>query len=76
MLSIRLIYGDLASIPLRHEGTDHHDPAEDPNEGGLKITACTGHRYANEMVDKPYNRFGITYDVQSRIVSTLILRKQ
>lgn len=47
-----------------------------PAKVARKIPAATWHRYANEMVDKPYNRFGITYDVQSRIMSTLILRKQ
>jgi hypothetical protein len=30
-----------------------------------------GHLYANEMVDKPYTRFGITDDAQSQIVPTL-----
>ena len=28
--------------------------------------------YANEMVDKPYTRFGITDDAQNHIVPTLI----
>jgi len=38
----------------------------------IKIPAPSGRLYANEMVDKPYTRFGITDDAQSHIVSTLI----
>ena len=38
----------------------------------IKIPAPTGRLYANEMVDKPYTRYGITDDAQSRIVPTLI----
>lgn len=34
--------------------------------------AATGRLYANEMVDTPYTRFGITDDAQSHIVPTLI----
>ena len=36
------------------------------------IPAPTGRLYANEMVDKPYTRFGITDDARSHIVPTLI----
>ena len=38
----------------------------------IKIPAPTGRLYANEMVDKPYTRFGITDDARSHIVPTLI----
>jgi len=38
----------------------------------IRIPAPAGRLYANEMVDKPYIRFGITDDVQSQIVPTLI----
>jgi hypothetical protein len=31
-----------------------------PAKVARKIPAATWYRYANEMVDKPYNRFGIT----------------
>jgi hypothetical protein len=35
-----------------------------------------GHLYANEMVDKPYTRFGITDNTQSHIVPTLIRQER
>jgi len=38
----------------------------------MQIPAPTGRLYANEMVDKPYTRYGITDDAQSHIVLTLI----
>ena len=38
----------------------------------VRIPAPTGRLYANEMVNKPYTRFGITDDAQSQIVPTLI----
>ena len=38
----------------------------------IKIPAPTGRLYANEMVDKPYTRFGITDDARSHIVPTLV----
>ena len=68
--------GDLASVPRRHEGTDHHDPAEKPSKGGHTNPAPTGRLYANEMVDKPYTRFGITDDAESHIVPTLIRQER
>ncbi len=41
----------------------------------MKIPAPIGRLYANEMVNKPYTRYGITEDAQSHIVPTL-LRQQ
>lgn len=38
----------------------------------LKIPAPTGRLYANQMVEHPYTRYGITDDAQSQIVPTLI----
>jgi len=37
----------------------------------IKIPAPAGRLYANDMVDKPYTRFGITDDVQNRIVPAI-----
>ena len=42
----------------------------------IQIPAPTGRLYANEMVDKPYTRFGITDDAQSHIVPTLIRQER
>src|SRR5713101_2104766 len=42
----------------------------------IRIPAPTGRLYANEMVDKPYTRFGITDDAQSQIVPTLIRQER
>ena len=42
----------------------------------VKIPAPTGRLYANEMVDKPYTRFGITDDAQSHIVPTVIRQER
>ena len=38
----------------------------------VKIPAPTGRLYANEMVENPYTRYGVTENVQSQIVPTLI----
>ena len=38
----------------------------------VKIPAPTGRLYANEMVENPYTRYGISDDAQSQIVPTLI----
>lgn len=38
----------------------------------VKISAPTGRLYANQMVEHPYTRYGITDDAQSQIVPTLI----
>jgi len=35
-----------------------------------------GRLYANQMVDHPYTRYGITDDVRSQIVPTLIRQKR
>ena len=37
----------------------------------IKIPAPAGRFYASDMVDKPYARFGITDDVQNRIVPAI-----
>jgi hypothetical protein len=42
----------------------------------MQVPAPSGRLYANEMVDKPYTRFGITDDAQSHIVPTLIRQTQ
>jgi hypothetical protein len=41
----------------------------------VKIPAPTGRLYANQMVEKPYTRFGITDEARSQIVPTLVLQK-
>jgi hypothetical protein len=38
----------------------------------LQVPAPGGRLYANEMVDTPYTRFGITDDAQNHIVPTLL----
>jgi hypothetical protein len=47
-----------------------------PAKVDRKIPAPTGRLYANEMVDKPFTRFGISNDAQSHIVSTLIRQER
>lgn len=42
----------------------------------VKIPAPTGRLYANQMVDHPYARYGITDDVQNQIVPTLIRQER
>ena len=42
----------------------------------VKIPAPIGRLYANEMVDHPYTRYGITDEVQSQIVPTLIRQER
>ena len=41
-------------------------------EADVALSAPTGRLYANQMVDKPYTRYGITDDVRTKIVPTLI----
>jgi hypothetical protein len=41
----------------------------------VKIPAPTGRLYANQMVEKPYTRYGITDEAQSQIVPTLEKQK-
>lgn len=41
-------------------------------QADVKIPAPTGRLYANQMVEHPYSRYGITDEVQSQIVPTLI----
>ena len=43
-------------------------------KGDIKIPAPTWRLYANFMVDKPYTRFGVTDDLQSRIVPAIVHR--
>ena len=43
-------------------------------KGDIKIPAPTWRLYANFMVDKPYTRFGVTYDLQNRIVPAIVHR--
>lgn len=42
----------------------------------VKVPAPTGRLYANEMVDNPYTRYGVTDDAQSQIMPTLIRQQQ
>jgi len=42
----------------------------------VKVAAPTGRLYANQMVDHPYTRYGITEDAQSQIVPTLIRQER
>jgi polysaccharide lyase family 4-like protein len=42
----------------------------------VTVPAPTGRLYANEMVDKPYTRYGITNEAQSHIVPTLIRQER
>ena len=42
----------------------------------VKVPAPTGRLYANQMVDHPYTRYGITEDAQSQIVPTLIRQER
>ena len=38
----------------------------------VMVPAPTGRLYVNQMVDNPYASYGVTADVQKRIVPTLI----
>ena len=79
---IRYIPPGTYKMVIRHPylgGTKEKTITSQPKiqaKGDIKIPAPTWRLYANDMVDKPYTRFGVTDDVQGRIVSTLILRKQ
>lgn len=42
----------------------------------VRVPAPSGRLYANEMVDKPYTRYGITDDAPSQIVPTLIRQER
>jgi hypothetical protein len=42
----------------------------------VKIPAPTGRLYANQMVDHPYTRYGITDEAQSQILPTLIRQER
>ncbi|MBU6482181.1 MAG: hypothetical protein KGS09_16750 [Nitrospirae bacterium] len=57
-------------------GLDTQDIVVEWTPEGKKLTmpipAPTGRLYADEMVDKPYTRYGITNDAQSHNVPTLI----
>ena len=47
----------------------------EPNQqtkADVVVPAPTGRLYVNQMVERPYTRYGMTDDVQSRIVPTLI----
>ncbi|HET6673920.1 MAG TPA: carboxypeptidase regulatory-like domain-containing protein [Nitrospiraceae bacterium] len=50
-------------------------PPKDQARVDVKIPAPTGRLYANQMVENPYTRYGITEDAQSQIVPTLIHQK-
>lgn len=41
----------------------------------VKVPAPTGRLYANQMVENPYVRFGITQDIQSQIIPALEKQK-
>ena len=45
-------------------------------KGDINIPAPTWRLYANDMVDKPYTRFGATDDVQNQIVPAIIRQKR
>jgi len=42
----------------------------------VKVPAPTGRLYANRMVDHPSARYGITENMQSQIVPTLIRQER
>ena len=42
----------------------------------MQIPAQTGRLYANQMVEHPYMRYGITEEAQSQIVPTLIRQER
>ena len=42
------------------------------NNAALAAEPDGGRLYANQMVDRPYTRYGMTDDMQNQIVPTLI----
>ncbi len=42
----------------------------------MQILARTGCLYANQMVDHPYTRYGLSKETQSQIVLTLIRQER
>jgi hypothetical protein len=42
----------------------------------IKIPAPTWRLYANDMVDKPYTRFGTTDDAQNQIVPAIVRQER
>jgi hypothetical protein len=42
----------------------------------MQIPSPSGRFYANEMVDHPYTRYGVTDDARSQIVPTLIRQER
>jgi hypothetical protein len=46
-------------------------PSKGTSDVSFSVTAPTGRLYANQMVEKVYNRYHLTEDEQSQIVPTL-----
>jgi hypothetical protein len=51
-------------------------PPKEQAAVSVKIPAPMGRLYANQMVDHPYTRYGITDEVQSQILPTLIRQER
>jgi hypothetical protein len=51
-------------------------PPKGQAKADVRIPAPTGRLYANQMVDHPYSRYGISDEVQGQIVPTLIRQQR
>ena len=51
-------------------------PPKGQAKADVRIPAPTGRLYANQMVDHPYSRYGISDEVQGQIVPTLIRQER
>ena len=80
MFNALLVIAALLIVARMAWGLDTQDIVVEWTPEGKKLTmqipAPSGRLYANEMVDKPYTRCGITGDAQSHIVPTLLRQQQ
>ena len=80
MLNALLVIAALLIVAWMAWGLDTQDIVVEWTPEGKKlamqIPAPTGRLYANQMVDHPYTRYGISEDVRSQIVPTLIRQER
>jgi hypothetical protein len=80
MLDAPLVTTALSIVARITWGLDTQDlvvewTPEDKNPA-MQLLAPTGRLHANQMVDRPYTRYGISEDTQSQIVLTLIRQER
>jgi hypothetical protein len=75
-----LVIAALSIVTRIAWGLDTQDLVVDWTPEGKKpamqILAPTGRLYANQMVDHPYTRYGISEETQNQIVLTLIRQER